>query len=48
MAEKVKKTTIPVDLMVYFKHAFILFVMTPDVQTIGNIVVYGSVKQLVI
>ena len=31
-----------------YKLAFILFVMTPCAQTIGNIAVYGSAKQLVI
>ena len=41
MAEKVKKS-VPVDFM---KLAFILFVMTPGSQTIGNIAVYDSAKQ---
>ena len=31
-----------------YKLAFILFVVTPGAQTIGNIEVYGSAKQLVI
>ena len=34
--------------MIYYKLAFILFVMTPGTQTTGNIAVYGSAKQLVI
>ena len=34
-------------LLFIYKLAFILFVMTPGAQTIGNIAVYGSVKQLV-
>ena len=35
-------------LLFIYKLAFILFVMTPGAQTIGNIAVYGSAKQLVI
>ena len=38
---KGKKKSIPVDFV-------ILFVMIPGAQTTGNIVVYGSAKQLVI
>ena len=34
------KKSIPVDFMIYYKLAFILFVMTPGAQTIGNITVY--------
>ena len=35
--------------MIYlYKLAFILFVGKPGAQTIGNIAVYGSAKQLVI
>ena len=35
-------------LLVIYKLALILYVMTPGAQTTGNIAVYGSAKQLVI
>ena len=38
------KKYVAVDFMI----AFILFVMTPGAQTIGNIAVYGIAKRLVI
>ena len=41
------KKSIPVDFMIY-KLAFILFVMAPGAQTIVNVAVYCSAKQLVI
>ena len=47
MAEKVKKLDL-LTLWFIYKHAFILIVMTPGAQTIGNIAVYGSAKHLVI
>ena len=46
LALKVKKC-IPDDIMIFHKVAFILFVMTPGAQTIGNIAAYGSAKRLV-
>ena len=47
MAEKVKNLYLLTFLLIY-KLAFILFVMPPGAQTISNIAVYGSAKQLVI
>ena len=44
---KGKKYLYLLTLLFIYKLAFILFVMTPGAQTIGNIAVYGSVKQLV-
>ena len=45
---KGKKNLYLLTLSFIYKLAFILFVMTPGTQTIGNIAVYGSAKQLVI
>ena len=45
---KGKKNLYLLTLLFIYKLAFILFVMTPGAQTTGNIVVYGSAKQLVI
>ena len=45
---KGKKNLYLLTLLFIYKLAFILFVMTPGAQTIGNIAVYGSVEQLVI
>ena len=45
---KGKKNLYLLTLLFIYKLAFILFVMTPGAQTIGEIAVYGSAKQLVI
>ena len=45
---KGKKNLYLLTLWFIYKLAFILFVITPGAQTIGNIAVYGAAKQLVI
>ena len=45
---KGKKNLYLLTLLFIYKLAVILFVMTPGAQTMGNIAVYGSAKQLVI
>ena len=46
MAEKVNKINFLLTLWFLYQLAFILFVITQGVQTVGNIAVYGSASQL--
>ena len=45
---KGKKNLYLLTVWFIYKLAFILLIMTPGAQTLGNVAVYGSAKQLVI
>ena len=45
---KGKKNLYLLTLRFIYKLEFILFVMTPGAQTLGNIAVYGSAKQFMV